>query len=46
MEQKPLVSRDEVTGVFFVIADIGVGVKRIVTLLEEVLGGEDHHDES
>jgi hypothetical protein len=46
MEQKPLVSRDEVTSVFFVIADIGVGVKRIVKLLEEVLRGEDHEDES
>jgi hypothetical protein len=46
MEQEPLVSRDEVTGVFFVIADIGAGVQRIVELLEEAQGGEDHENES
>jgi hypothetical protein len=32
---EPLVSREELTGIFFVIADISTNVKRIVQLLEE-----------
>ncbi len=46
MDQEPLVSRDEVTGVFFVIADIGADVDRIVEFVEEAQGGEDHENES
>jgi hypothetical protein len=34
VEPEPLVSREEPTGVFFVIVDIALGVKRIVELPE------------
>lgn len=39
-------SRAELTGIFFVITDISVGVKRIVDLLEEELGGEDSEEDT
>ncbi|HEY6052561.1 MAG TPA: hypothetical protein VIU86_01450 [Gaiellaceae bacterium] len=46
MDPEPLLSRGEIEGILFVIADIGAGVKRIVALLEEELGGEDQEDDA
>ncbi len=40
MEPEPLVTRDELTGTLFVIADISVNVRRITEILEE-FGGEE-----
>jgi hypothetical protein len=36
-----LISREEVTGMLFMLADINVGVYRIVELLEEDANGEE-----
>ena len=45
MDPGPLVSRSELTGIFFVIADLNVSVQRIVDLLEEELGGEESEED-
>ena len=40
VEQSPLITRDELVGIFFVVTDISENVKRIVQLLEEDGDGE------
>lgn len=40
MEPSPLVTREELVAIFFVIMDIGENVKRIVQRLEEDDDGE------
>jgi hypothetical protein len=45
VEAEPLVSRDELTGIFFVITDLGVDVKKILRILEE-LDGEDPEEDA
>jgi hypothetical protein len=44
VEPSPLVTRDELVGIFFVVADISENVKRIVQLLEEDDDGEAEED--
>jgi hypothetical protein len=44
VDPEPLVTRDELTGIFFTITDISVGVKRIVELLEKDDNGEEEED--
>jgi hypothetical protein len=46
MDDEPLVSRSEVTGIFFVITDLGADVQRILELMEEELGGEDAEEDA
>jgi hypothetical protein len=44
VEQEPLVSRAELTGIFIVITDISANVKAIVQLLEEDDDGEEEEN--
>jgi hypothetical protein len=46
VDPEPLVSRSELTGIFFVIADLGADVKRILDLMEEELGGQDSEEDA
>ncbi len=46
MEPEPLLYRDEVTGIFFVITDISTYLEKIARLLEEEFGGEDSEDDA
>jgi hypothetical protein len=41
VDASPLVTREELTGIFFVIIDISRSVDRIVQLLEEDDDGEE-----
>jgi hypothetical protein len=45
MESEALISREEVTGVLFTLADINVNVYRIVELLEDANGEEGLSEE-
>lgn len=45
MEPEPLVSRAELTGMFFLIGDIAVDVKKIRELLAEEYGEDDGEEE-
>jgi len=46
VDPEPLVTRDELTGLFFTITDISADVKRIVDLLEEDANGEDAEEDA
>jgi hypothetical protein len=42
---QPLVSREELTGIFFLIGDIAVDVRAIHELLREDDGGDDGEED-
>jgi hypothetical protein len=45
VEPETLISRDELTGMLFTIADINANTAKILRLLEEELGGEEGLEE-
>jgi len=45
MESEPLIYRDEVTAMLFTLADIKVGICRIIRLLEDEDDGEEEAQE-
>ncbi len=46
MEPRPLVHREELTGLLFTIADINVNVERIVSILEGDGDDEEAEEDS
>ncbi len=45
MEQEPLIDREEVTAMIFMLADINAGTARIRFLRDEYLDGEEEISE-
>ena len=46
VDPEPLITRNELEGMLFAIADINASLKRIVQLLEEEADGEDSEEDA